>query len=163
MRDLIITNDNQILVSSKDISDAFGKVHRNVMRAIKDLDCSDEFRVTNFEQSTFTSLQNKILPCVNMTKDGFAFLCMGFTGKEAAQWKEKYIKAFNKMESALSKSLEKAPKSMEDLNAISKRIENLNDIGSFHGQGLAKFAKDKRREVKVFELALEQAQMSLGV
>ncbi|WXF31053.1 Rha family transcriptional regulator (plasmid) [Pseudomonas aeruginosa] len=36
-----------------------------------------------------------------MTRDGFTFLCIGFTGKEAARWKEAYINAFNKMEQAL--------------------------------------------------------------
>jgi len=32
-----------------------------------------------------------------MTKDGFAFLAMGFTGKKAAAFKEAYINAFNQM------------------------------------------------------------------
>jgi hypothetical protein len=36
-----------------------------------------------------------------MTKDGFVFLAMGFTGKEAARWKESYLEAFNSMEEAL--------------------------------------------------------------
>lgn len=33
-----------------------------------------------------------------ITRDGFVFLCMGFTGAAAAQWKERYINAFNQME-----------------------------------------------------------------
>ncbi|EOT9412018.1 Rha family transcriptional regulator, partial [Escherichia coli] len=37
------------------------------------------------------------------TRDGFAFLAMGFTGKRAAQFKEAYINAFNQMEKQLSK------------------------------------------------------------
>ncbi|MBL7583265.1 Rha family transcriptional regulator, partial [Pseudomonas aeruginosa] len=40
-------------------------------------------------------------PYFRMTRDGFTFLCMGFTGKEAARWKEAYINAFNKMEQAI--------------------------------------------------------------
>jgi len=36
-----------------------------------------------------------------MTRDGFSFLCMGFTGAKAAIWKEAYIAAFNRMEAAL--------------------------------------------------------------
>jgi phage regulator Rha-like protein len=36
-----------------------------------------------------------------ITRDGFTFLCMGFTGAEAAKWKEAYINAFNEMEAAL--------------------------------------------------------------
>lgn len=36
-----------------------------------------------------------------MTRDGFTFLVMGFTGKVAAQFKEDYINAFNRMEAEL--------------------------------------------------------------
>ena len=32
------------------------------------------------------------------TRDGFSLLVMGFTGKEALEWKLKYINAFNQME-----------------------------------------------------------------
>lgn len=40
-----------------------------------------------------------------MTKDGFIFLVMGFTGKKAAQFKEAYINAFNQMEKELNNNL----------------------------------------------------------
>ena len=40
-----------------------------------------------------------------MTKDGFMFLVMGFTGKKAAQIKEAYINAFNQMSTKLSSEL----------------------------------------------------------
>ncbi len=36
-----------------------------------------------------------------MTKDGFTFLAMGFRGKKAAAFKEKYIAAFNQMEKVI--------------------------------------------------------------
>lgn len=36
-----------------------------------------------------------------MTRDGFTFLAMGFTGERAAQFKEAYISAFNEMENRL--------------------------------------------------------------
>jgi len=36
-----------------------------------------------------------------MTKDGFAFLVMGFTGAKAAAFKEAYINQFNAMETEL--------------------------------------------------------------
>lgn len=37
-----------------------------------------------------------------MNRDGFVFLCMGFTGKEDAKWKEACIEAFNAMEASLT-------------------------------------------------------------
>src|SRR5699024_11811103 len=36
-----------------------------------------------------------------LTRDGFSFIVMGFTGAKADQWKLKYIEAFNQMEGAL--------------------------------------------------------------
>ena len=101
MIDLVVVQNGKLVVSSKIIADKFGKVHRNLLRDIEKLDCSDSFRVLNFEQSSYTSKQNKVLDSYDITKDGFAFLCMGFTGKKAAIWKEKYIEAFNQMEAAL--------------------------------------------------------------
>lgn len=41
-----------------------------------------------------------------MTKDGFVFLVMGFTGKKAARFKEAYIEEFNRMEAELHKQTE---------------------------------------------------------
>lgn len=40
-------------------------------------------------------------PRMEITKDGFIFLCMGFTGASAARWKERYITAFNALEQSL--------------------------------------------------------------
>jgi hypothetical protein len=37
----------------------------------------------------------------NMTKDGFTFLAMGYTGSLAARFKEAYITRFNEMEAQL--------------------------------------------------------------
>lgn len=36
-----------------------------------------------------------------MNRDGFAIIAMGFTGKDAVEWKWKYINAFNTMEEIL--------------------------------------------------------------
>lgn len=41
-------------------------------------------------------------PAYRLTRDGFAFLAMGFTGKRAALWKEKFLEAFNAMERRLT-------------------------------------------------------------
>lgn len=40
-------------------------------------------------------------PCYNLSRDGFALLAMGFTGKQALAFKLAYIAAFNLMETRL--------------------------------------------------------------
>ena len=97
MNGMITSVDGQLKTTSKIIADVFGKVHRNVMRDIELLDCSHEFSTLNFEQSEYSTARGKTYKCYNMTEEGFYFLCMGFTGKKAAKWKESFIETFKQM------------------------------------------------------------------
>ena len=87
------------MTTSLIVAKYFDKEHKNVIRAIKDLDCSDDFRRLNFQPSYYQNEQNKRQPMYRMTRDGFMFLVMGFTGKKAAKFKERFISLFNKMHS----------------------------------------------------------------
>lgn len=80
------------------VAERFKKRPANVLRKIENLECSKEFFELNFELNEYTDSIGRKLPMYKMTKDGFTFLAMGFTGKEAAQFKEEYIKAFNELE-----------------------------------------------------------------
>ena len=88
------------------VAQIFGKLHANVVRDIRNLECSDEFRLINFDESTYINAQGHKLPCFNMTRDGFVFLVMGYRGKKAAAFKEAYIKRFNEMEEFIKDLLE---------------------------------------------------------
>lgn len=85
-------------VNSLMVAQYFNKSHNHVLRDIQKLDCSDEFRLSNFGQSSYINEQGKRQPCVCMTRDGFMFLVMGYRGKKAAAIKEAYIRRFNEME-----------------------------------------------------------------
>jgi Rha family phage regulatory protein len=76
----------------------------DVLRDIENLDCSEGFRALNFEPSSYLSKQNKELPKYYITQNGFSFLVMGYTGKLAAQYKESYIRDFNRMRDKLQLS-----------------------------------------------------------
>lgn len=73
----------------------FRKRHADVLRSIESLDCSEEFREHNFVPSSYSSKQNKELPKYYITQDGFSFLVMGYSGKDAAITKESYIIEFH--------------------------------------------------------------------
>ena len=77
----------------------FDKRHDNILADIRNLDCSKEFRLLNFQESSYLNEQGKKQPCYDMTRDGFVFLVMGYRGKKAARFKEVYIRRFNEMES----------------------------------------------------------------
>lgn len=115
MKELVFKGEsNQVLTNSLLVAEKFGKEHNKVIRDIQNLSCSDEFRAANFGVSSYISLQNKELPMYVMTKDGFSFLVMGYTGVKAGMFKEEYIKAFNKMEETIKNGGFNAPKSFRE-------------------------------------------------
>ena len=103
---LFADNSGVAKVDSLSVAEAFDKDHRNVIRDIRNLDCSEEFRQLNFELTSYTDAQGKERPCYNLTRDGFTFLVMGYRGAKAAQFKEAYIKQFNEMEQFIKCLLE---------------------------------------------------------
>lgn len=103
MNDLVVMHNDKPMVSSQLVSEKFGKVHAKLVRDIENLHCSDGFKVANFGTCLFKNKMNREYDGYMMTRDGFSFLCMGFTGKKAAEWKEAYINAFNAMERQLLK------------------------------------------------------------
>lgn len=97
----IINNKGVVTTKSTEIAEIFDKQHKNVMQAIDKIECSEEFTGLNFQPSKYIDSSGKVNKCYNLTKDGFAFLAMGFTGKKAAKFKEIYINEFNRMETTL--------------------------------------------------------------
>ena len=65
-------------VDSRYVAQFFEKEHRAVLRDIRELDCSEEFRLHNFVQSAYINEQGHKQPCYIMTRDGFVFLAMGY-------------------------------------------------------------------------------------
>ena len=93
--------DGQVTTTSLHVAEHFGKRHDDVIKRIRALDCSPEFNARNFADVEYVDGKGEKRPYYRMTRDGFTFLCMGFTGKQAARWKEAYINAFNQLEQQL--------------------------------------------------------------
>ncbi len=56
-------------------------------KAFENLDCSPEFRQLNFEHTPYVHPQSReTYPAYRLTRDGFAFLAMGFSGIPSAQF-----------------------------------------------------------------------------
>jgi Rha family phage regulatory protein len=95
MGNLVSVDKANLTTTSKIICDVFGKVHRNVMRDINLLECSEEFKRDNFVLSHYVSPQNKKIICYDITRLGALYLMSGFNGSKAAQKKERAVIAFN--------------------------------------------------------------------
>lgn len=97
----ITKKDGQLLVTSLEVAKNFEKNHADVTRSIKNLAQQNCCAKSLFYEATYEN-RGKQYPMYLMNRDGFSLLVMGFTGKEALDWKLKYIKAFNEMERQLS-------------------------------------------------------------
>jgi Rha family phage regulatory protein len=68
------------------VAEKFGKQHKNILRDIETLGCSDNFKELNFERLEYDYRLHgggiKQVPEYIMTKDGFTFLVMGFRGQK---------------------------------------------------------------------------------
>ncbi|BDF78352.1 phage regulatory protein/antirepressor Ant [Pyramidobacter piscolens] len=97
----VVEHEGKVVVSSLDVARVFEKEHKDVLKAVRELECSLNFNERNFAPIEYQDSLGRNKPAIMMTRDGFAFLAMGFTGAKAAHFKEEYIKAFNLMEEKL--------------------------------------------------------------
>ena len=104
----------QIFCTSLDIARVFEKRHTHILNIIKgfendeymrDFTGEPNFRLTykdtqirGFDKVSGKTRKDKIYL---ISRDGFSFIAMGLTGKEARKWKIAFINAFNTMEKAL--------------------------------------------------------------
>lgn len=130
MKQLVVIQNNQIVVSSKDIADHFGKQHKDVLENIHNI-LAAENSATKFYQETTYQNRGKDYKEYLMNRDGFSLLAMGFTGKKALQWKLKYIEAFNEMEETLKQGYLEEPVNQSELHCKTYKGVPVITIGDF--------------------------------
>ena len=91
------THNDVVKTTSLKVAEVFGKQHKDVLKAVRNLEINDNFKQRNFAPSSYINNQGKEQPMIEMTKNGFSLIVMGFTGKDALNYKIKYIEAFDKM------------------------------------------------------------------
>lgn len=102
MENLVFQNSNgNDVTTSLLVAEVFGKEHSKVVRDIESLSCSASFNAANFGVITYIDSRNREQTAYEMTKDGFSFLVMGYTGAKAGEFKEKFINEFNRREALL--------------------------------------------------------------
>ena len=144
---LVSAQEGEVFTTSRQIAELFEKEHRNVLRAIRLLECDEEFTALNFELTDFIDKNGDPRPEYLMTKDGMVFLVMGFTGKKAAQFKLLYIRAFNWMAEQIRTTHELTHWQHDFTRREAVSVAK----GTVHGQGLA------RRRIEKHALSQEQA------
>ena len=128
-KDVVITrnNDGELVVTSRQVAEDFGKRHSEVLRAIEDkIEINAILRSSKyFIESTYIDKANRKSKEYLLTRDGFSFLVMGFTGAKADEWKLKYIEAFNKMEQAIKNPYSHLSKEVQAIFALDHKQQQL--------------------------------------
>ncbi|MCO5781590.1 Rha family transcriptional regulator [Citrobacter meridianamericanus] len=104
----VAIRENRVVTDSISVAEFFEKRHDDVVRKIRAvmLDCEPSYRLRNFTETSYQRDNPNggpgiSTPMIELTRDAFVLIAMGFTGKKALQWKIRYIEAFNEMESEL--------------------------------------------------------------
>lgn len=127
------------VVTSLDVAETFGKEHRRVLQDIRDLKCSEEFRLHNFVQSSYINEQGRNQSMFIMTRDGFTLLAMSYTGEKAMKFKEAYINQFNQMEELLKGKLIEREKGIAVRQSLTKAIQQSSENERMHGHAYSTY------------------------
>ena len=100
MNGLVIMKNQQVVTSSVQVAQTFGKQHKHVLESIKNLVAENSAAKSMFAEGSYEN-RGKEYRMSYMNRDGFTLLAMGFTGNRALEFKLKYISAFNQMENEI--------------------------------------------------------------
>lgn len=143
-RQLVTADDGEPVTDTFQIAKAFGKRHADVLRALKNCHCSEDFRRTHFcvtEKINSLGVFDKKQIYYRMDFSGFVMLVMGFNGAKSDAVKEAYINAFNWM----SAELRKYSESYEaERNAVMLEYMKEKDVASMSGRLLNRWGKVKK-------------------
>ena len=131
MKELIPMDDYGVFADTSDTARAnslivarmLEKEHKDVLKSIRNLDCSEEFLRRNFAPISYSDQYGRAQRAYAMTRDGFTFLVMGYRGKKAARFKEAYIRRFNEMESFIRTLVA----TRQDFPELTENIKLLHD------------------------------------
>ena len=113
MKELVLNSNGQPVTNSVLVAEKFGKQHKNVIASIRAIiEQAENLARQMFVESQYVDNKGESRPMFIMNRDGFTLLAMGFTGKEALQFKLEFINAFNKMEKQLKEQHNLSPAEM---------------------------------------------------
>lgn len=133
MTNLVLNDNGSAVTNSLLVAEKFGKEHRTVLRAIRNLiSTTQNCAVRNmFAESNYLNDQNKQQPMYIMNRDGFTLLVMGFNGKKALDFKVQFIEAFNRMEEAIKNSSYQIPgRFSEALRLVADHMDKVEHLES---------------------------------
>lgn len=159
-QDFVTVASTGVMTDSRTVAKHFKKRHADVLRAAGKVECSAEFNERNFASIDYIDSRGRAKREVRMTKDGFMFLVMGFTGREAARIKEAFIAAFNRMAEHIRTQ---AAESYERYAAAVQEFVAAKSEASGFGRGLNGWRLRKPKlEMRVIQSRPHQFALAFG-
>lgn len=117
-------------VLTTNIAEVFGKEHKHVLRDIENILLSlPQERRCNFNETQVERVNNigatVRTKAFRLTRDGFTFLVMGYTGEKAARFKWAYIDEFNRQQALLESKALPPTQSERPMFAADSLAENV--------------------------------------
>ena len=145
------------------VAETFGKQHKHVLRDIENLTAQSWTVKNMFEKTTYKNERNREYPMYLINRDGFTLLAMGFTGKEALEFKVKYIEAFNKMEEQIKNGETKVYSYMIEEPAKRARLwaDEMDEMFAIihekeeENQQLTQVVEEAKPKAQAFERAMD--------
>jgi Rha family phage regulatory protein len=94
---VVINAENRPVTTSRMVSEVFGELHKNIVAKIEMMDFSSDFFCENFNEVKYITEHWNSKSAYEMTRDGFAFISMGFAGKSATEFSLAYLDAFDEV------------------------------------------------------------------
>lgn len=98
MKKLVELNNEQVVTTSLVVAESFGKEHKHVLRDIRNLEKDVPNFGLMFSETETPDSYGRSRKTYYINRDGFTLLAMGFTGKEALQFKLDFLNQYNRME-----------------------------------------------------------------
>lgn len=125
----VLKKDESVVISSLTVAKLFGKRHNNVLKDIRRLsesiDGLENQDGVKFYHTSYIDLQNRKKPLYYLNESAFTLLVMGYTTKNAMQFKLNYIKHFNDMKNQLL-HLQECRTECPTLTSAIQRLESDN-------------------------------------
>ena len=95
----------QKFIDSREVAEMVGKQHNELLKDIRRYaEQLGEGKIPQsdfFTESTYVNIQNKKMPCYQVTKKGCEFIAHKLTGVKGTEFTAKYINRFHEMEDAI--------------------------------------------------------------
>ncbi|AUR91756.1 Rha family regulatory protein [Vibrio phage 1.164.O._10N.261.51.A7] len=172
MNDIVTIINNTPMTTSLLIAEKFNKPHADLLKLIRKtiLEVPMDFSQGNFSESEFINARGRSYVQYEMTRDAFSLIVMGLNGKKAMDWKVKFIKAFNAMESELLRKQDSIEwkqariQSKDVRRSVTDTIADFVKYAELQGSRSASmyYANITKMEYKALELIAKNEKVSKG-